>query len=103
MCISSCPLYNSDHTICWQFSAIQSYVYLLFQKRGHENPGLDEPHEARRYHDRNGRGKANFGMDRDADADAYNSRDGSPTMSGSRDGIHHMGMDPMDGSIGTGV
>lgn len=71
----------------------------VFQKRGHENRGLDEPHESRRHHYQNGPGKSNYGMDRDADD--YDSRDGSPTMT--HQGISHMGMDPMDGRIGTGV
>ncbi|KAL4228898.1 hypothetical protein ACF0H5_011938 [Mactra antiquata] len=70
-------------------------------RRGHENRGLDEPHESnsrrRDYH--NGPGRSNYGMDKDYDD--YDSRDGSPTFD--NDEIGHMGVDPIHGSIGTGV
>lgn len=76
---------------------------IIFQ--AYINDGIDEPHESRgrrrerdygRDYDKHGRGRANYGMDRDDD---YHSRDGSPSM----EHTNHMGMDPVDGSIGTGV
>ncbi|XP_052806758.1 uncharacterized protein LOC128236012 isoform X2 [Mya arenaria] len=81
-------------------------LYSVPDKKGHENRGLDEPHESSRHHhrydnandgyERNGR--KNHAMDRDDDDD-YHSRDGSPSFGHS----NHMGIDPVHGSIGTGV
>ena len=80
-----------------------------------DNDGTDEPRETRssrgrdRDYHRNPRdydnrgGKRNYGMDRDEDYHSrdgdYYSRDGSPTM----EHTNHMGIDPDNGSIGTGV
>ncbi|XP_060585659.1 uncharacterized protein LOC132741494 isoform X3 [Ruditapes philippinarum] len=69
------------------------------KKRGHENRGLDEPHESRRHY-QNTHGKANYGMDREADDydDYDDDRDGSPNPHS----INHMGIES-HGGIGTGV
>ena len=86
--------------------ACNNGVLSLFEQ-AYENEVMDERTESRpprddryadRHGERNGRGgRHNRAMDNDDDD--YHSRDGSPTMGHT----NHMGVDPVHGSIGTGV